>query len=257
MTAPFGPAYAGAYDSLYQDKDYPAECAALEEAFRAYAAAPVRSVLELGCGTGGHGLELAARGYEVVGVDRSEEMLDRARAKAAARGVALTLRHGDLRECDLQRTFDAALMMFAVLGYQLANADVSAALRAARRHLVPGGLLAFDVWYGPAVLTQRPGERLREVPTSTGTIRRAATSTLDLSVQVCTVRYRLWHMERDAVVAEAEEEHRMRFFFSQELRLFLETTGFELVRLGAFPALAEEATEATWNVFVVARAVPR
>lgn len=256
MSEPFGPAYADAYDLLYHDKDYPAECSALEAAFRAHGAGTVRSVLELGCGTGGHGLELAARGYEVVGVDRSAEMLARARAKAAARGVALTLTHGDLRDCDLGRTFDAALMMFAVLGYQLGNADVIAALRAARRHLAPGGLLAFDVWYGPAVLTQRPGERVREVPGPDGMLRRAARSTLDLDAQVCTVHYHLQRVAEGRVVAEADEEHRVRFFFPQELRLLLAAGRFELSRLGAFPEFAAEASEATWNVFVIARAVP-
>ena len=60
--------------------------------------------------------------------------------------------------------FDAALMMFAVLGYQVENDDVLAALRTARRHLEPGGLFIFDVWYGPAVLHQRPSERVKIIP---------------------------------------------------------------------------------------------
>jgi hypothetical protein len=52
-------------------------------------------------------------------------------------------------ECDL-------IEMFAVLGCQLDNSDVVASLGGARRHLRPSGLLFFEVWYGPAVLHQRP-----------------------------------------------------------------------------------------------------
>ena len=71
--------YAQFYDILYQDKDYEAECDFLEQIFDRYAPGPVRTILDLGCGTGGHTLPLARRGYEVVGVDRSEKMLAEAR----------------------------------------------------------------------------------------------------------------------------------------------------------------------------------
>ena len=50
-------------------------------------------------------------------------------------------------------------MMFTVLGYQLEDIDLMAALATVRRHLDPGGLFIFDVWNGPAVLAVRPGER--------------------------------------------------------------------------------------------------
>src|SRR5207244_5704745 len=114
------------------------------------------------CGTGNHALPLAQRGYEVLGVDRSEGMLARFREKAAQLpdGTA-TCVPGDVRSVELGRTFDAVVMLFAVLGYQLGNADVLAALRTARRHLRPGGLFVTDFWYGPAVLSERPAERIK------------------------------------------------------------------------------------------------
>ena len=59
-----------------------------------------------------------------------------------------------------RRHGDATVMMFAVLGYFPGNSDVQAALDSARRHLRPGGLFFCDMWYGPAVLSQRPSERI-------------------------------------------------------------------------------------------------
>ena len=47
----------------------------------------------------------------------------------------------------------------------------------------------------------------------------------------------------------------MRYFFAPELELILAASGFELVRLGAFPNLDDEPTEQTWNVALVARAI--
>jgi SAM-dependent methyltransferase len=247
----FGPDYAGAYDQLYQDKDYSAECDLLERVFGEYARSPVRHVLDLGCGTGGHSGILAERGYSVVGVDRSEDMLHRARE----RGSAARFEVGDLTALDLEETFDAALIMFAVLDYLTRNDDIRAALKGVRRHLRPGGVLFADVWYGPAVLAQRPSERVKVIDTSEGgQIIRVASSELDTRRNVCTVSYHLWRMEARQLVSEVREQHAMRYFFEPELELLLASAGFELVRIGGFPELDEEPSERTWNVAFVARA---
>jgi SAM-dependent methyltransferase len=256
MSAVFGSVYADAYDTLYQDKDYAAECDLIERVFREHGRGPVRSVLDLGCGTGNHAIPLARRGYEVVGVDRSEGMLARARVKAAEAlaGQRVEFRQGDVRDVALGRPFDAAVMMFAVLGYQPANADVRAALRTVRGHLRPGGLFVFDVWYGPAVLRERPSQRIKVIPTADGQILRVASGKIDSLRHLCTVDYLVWHLTREKPVTSTEESHTMRFFFPQELDLFLESESFEPVRLGDFPDYQRDPDDTTWNVLGVARA---
>src|SRR4029079_16423659 len=129
------------------------ECDLIETIVKARHPSATR-VLDLGCGTGAHSIRLARRVWAVTGVDRSRSMLNLAESKARELDEAgpLVFHHADLLTLDLGETFDVVLMMFAVLGYQHANPDVLRALRAARRDLRPGGLLLFDVWYGPAVL---------------------------------------------------------------------------------------------------------
>jgi SAM-dependent methyltransferase len=253
---PFGSNYARCYDALYAEKDYEAECDLIERVLRTYGEGKIASILDLGCGTGNHALPLARRGFEVIGVDRSEFMLEQARSKAASSGPTFhaDFYQADIKSVDVGRRFDAALMMFAVLGYQLANEDVIAALRAARRHLDPGGLFVFDVWYGPAVLFQRPSERVKIIPTSTGKILRVSSSELATNHHACAVRYHVWTFAADRLLSETEEEHTVRYFFPLELKLFLEATGFTLIRLGAFPEFDCEPDETTWNVLAVARA---
>jgi SAM-dependent methyltransferase len=256
MSEVFGPLYADAYDVLYQDKDYQAECDLIQQVFQKYSTRPIRQILDLGSGTGNHTLPLAQQGYEVVGVERSENMLAHARRKAAkqAPGRPVHFQHGDIRNVELGRQFDAALIMFAVLGYQHANADVLAALRTARRHLRQGGLLVFDVWYGPAVLRERPSQRVKVIPTPNGKILRVASGKLDTFRHLCTTDYLLWKWTEGKPVEEATESHTMRYFFPQELGLFLQCEGFALDRLGAFPEFHRDPDETTWNILGAAHA---
>lgn len=253
MSSVFGSDYAGVYDLLYDDKDYGGECDAIT-ALAASHSSGLGSVLDFGCGTGGHAFELAHRGIEVVGVDLSASMIEHARKRAADLAVdpVPTFVLGDLRTIDLGRRFDAALMMFGVLGYQLENDDVLAALRTASRHLAPGGLLFFDVWYGPAVLAERPADRVKTVRSEGCTVVRSSHSKLDTARQVCEVSFDLIVVD-DSGVHEFDECHEMRFFFAKELELALAASGFRLLELRSFANPTLPADESTWNVLVAAR----
>lgn len=255
MNEPFSQIYADTYDLVYQDKDYQAECDLVEGILKSHGDGTIRRILDLGCGTGSHAIPLAERGYEVLGVERSESMIAQARRKLADfSGVKPPVFHqADIRDVNLQQHFDAVLMMFAVLGYQLKNADVISALQVARGHLRPDGLLIFDVWYGPAVLRERPSQRIKVIPIPNGTILRVASGELDIGRHLCTIDYHIWRIESGHGLKETDEKHKMRYFFPMELELFLEYAGLKLIRLGAFPEFDHEPNETTWNIMGVAR----
>ena len=255
MSSTFGSAYSDAYDLLYSDKDYKAECDVVETLFHRYSKIPVSTILDLGCGTGSHAFALSSRGYDVVGIDRSEGMLAVAQQRLSNEKGKVRFQQGDIRTIDPGQQFDAALIMFAVLGYQVENNDVLSALQTARRNLKPGGLLLFDIWYGPAVLRERPSDRVKVIPTKTGKILRVASGGLDVAHHTCDVRFRLWKLVEGQVVTEIEETHRMRYFFPLELSLFLSCSGFHLIRLGAFTDFDRDPDESTWSAMVVAQAV--
>jgi SAM-dependent methyltransferase len=225
----------------------------LEAAIARWHGGSAKSVLDIGCGTGGHALVLAERGHEVVGVDLSPAMLERAREKASAAGQAIEFVEGDARSFDLGRTFDVATFFFAVLGYQQTTDDVRAALASARRHLEPGGLLFLDIWNGPGVVADPPGTRERVFDTPDGPVTRIASSDLDVRRQIATVHYRLECEGREP----EEETHVMRFFFPAELELLMDLEGFELLALSPAASLDGDAGRDDWTALVVARAVRR
>lgn len=254
MTQVFGQVYAPAYDMLYRDKDYDGEIDLLSRVFRQYRTQPVKTILDLGCGTGNHTLRLAAKGYEVVGVDRSPEMLTEADRKAREQRITVQFQEADIRNVSLRKTFDAVLMMFAVLGYQTEEADLKSVLRSTRQHMHPDGLLLFDVWYGPAVLAQGPGERIRTIEQDGSTWVRRSTGRLNEQQHCCRVDFNLRHMQNGRMLEETDECHTMRYFFREEIELFLKDSGFQLLRLGAFPEFDRDPDHTTWNIMAVAAA---
>lgn len=253
--AVFG-AYAGFYDALYADKDYEAECDFLEAVFAECGVGPGASVLDLGCGTGGHVVPLARRGYDVTGVDRSASMVDRAQSKAGEADTLAGFVIADIRALELGRTFDAVISMFAVVSYQLTDADVSSVFSSARRHLATGGVFVFDVWHGPAVLTQRPEVKTKTVAAPGGDeITRTAHPTLDEDARTVEVVYDVVRTSAGVVVEHTSEAHIVRYFFADELRALLSEAGFGDITIGPFGEPDREPTVDDWNISVVARAL--
>ena len=101
------------------------------------------AVLELGCGTGRVALALAADGFEVVGVDSSAAMLDRARVKDA--GARVEWIEGDIRHLDLARRFALVLAPLGVLQHLVTVDEVVATFDVVARHLDPNGVAVIDV----------------------------------------------------------------------------------------------------------------
>jgi len=68
-------------------------------------------IIDIGCGTGRHAIELAKRGYNVTGIDLSESQLARAREKAKEAGVAIDFQKHDARALPFDGEFDLAIML--------------------------------------------------------------------------------------------------------------------------------------------------
>ena len=130
------PRLAAVYDALDPDRsDLDAYLAMVDEF-------GIRSVLDLGCGTGTFALLLAKRGVEVIGVDPAGASLDVARAKPGAELV--TWIHGDASAIPQGLAVDAVTMTANVAQVFLTDADWLSTLSAVRAALRPGGWLMFE-----------------------------------------------------------------------------------------------------------------
>ena len=106
---------------------------------------PRSRVLDLGCGSGRHTLELARRGHRVLGVDPDERALADARAAAKDERLNAHFMKTDPREISYRADFDAVVCLDGAFGRLPSDRDDQRALDAARKALKPGAKLLLDV----------------------------------------------------------------------------------------------------------------
>jgi SAM-dependent methyltransferase len=248
-------AYSQYYDLLYRDKDYAAEVDYVARLIEREKPGS-KSVLDLGCGTGRHDFLLSERGYQVTGVDMSADMLkvaDTERARRLAAGqTAPKFAQGDVRSVRLGERFDVVVSLFHVMSYQSTNQDLLAGLSTLREHVEPGGLVLFDAWYGPTVLTDRPVVRHKRLQNDDIEVLRLAEPVLYPNDNFVDVNYQILIKDRRSErTQELHESHRMRYLFVPETQLMLERVGLRLTRACEFGTDGPLGFD-TWNALFIA-----
>ncbi len=140
---------AAIYDAIYgaQEKDYVLETAQLLGFIRQHKQSSGRRLLDVGCGTGVHLSQLAGQ-FECQGLDRSDEMLALAREKLPN----VPLHWGDMADFDLGERFDVITCLFSAIGYVETLPRLTQTIATFARHLLPGGVVLVEPWFGPGVL---------------------------------------------------------------------------------------------------------
>ena len=140
-------ALARFYDGLNEEVSYAAFADFYEAAFRRAGLSP-SLVLDLGCGTGKMTVELASRGYDMIGIDGSAEMLSLAYARKAelpegARDVLFLMQ--DMRAFELYGTVGAVVSTLDCVNYLTGEGDLDRCFSLVHNYLDPDGMFIFDV----------------------------------------------------------------------------------------------------------------
>jgi SAM-dependent methyltransferase len=107
--------------------------------------APGIDILDIACGTFALDVPLVARGYRVIGRDRSPAMVAQARRALRPSSGQGGVGRGDMRTLDLGRTFDAILCLGTAFNYVVEPAEIRATMRVFKKHLRPRGILILDL----------------------------------------------------------------------------------------------------------------
>lgn len=136
-------ALAPFYAALNGEVDYEGMAEYLSDVFTKHFDGEVADVLDLGCGSGNVTLPLASRGYGMIGVDISEEMLSEAREKDTE-GRVLWLSQ-DMRSFELYGTVEATVCTLDGINHLTSKEDVEKCFSLVHNYLVPGGIFVFDI----------------------------------------------------------------------------------------------------------------
>lgn len=236
-------ALAASYDGLMADGDYRRRAAFLDRRLKK-SAAPVRTVLDLACGTGTIACLLAGRGYEVLASDGSEEMLTQAAAKAAGLARPPLFLLQPMPKLRLAEPVDAVVSTLDSLNYLTRERDLRETFRRVRRWLRPGGPFLFDV-NTPYKLRRMDGELYMDETEDSVCVWRTFFSE---KRQICTYQVDLFRLRPDGAWDRSFEEHRERAWSEEEIRRCLAEAGFASVRLtGDLTERAPRADEDRWQ----------
>ncbi|MEY8389194.1 class I SAM-dependent methyltransferase [Oscillospiraceae bacterium 38-13] len=236
-------ALAASYDGLMNDGAYRRRAAFLERRLKK-SAVPVRTVLDLACGTGTIACLLARRGYEVLAADGSEEMLAQAAAKAGELERPPLFLQQDMTRLRLAEPVDAVVSTLDSLNYLTRERDLLETFRRVRRWLRPGGMFLFDL-NTPYKFRRMDGQLYMDETEESLCVWRTFFSE---KKRICTYQVDLFRLRADGAWARRMEEHRERAWSEEEVRRGLLQAGFASVRLtGDLTDRPPELNEDRWQ----------
>ena len=211
------------YDQLTTDVPYVRWANYLEKQFARHKN-PIRSIVELGCGTGTLAAILAARGYQVTAVDLSPDMLSVAAEKCEELDVQLVCQ--DMSKLALPMQADAVICCLDSLNYVTRPAQVQRTFQRVFRALKPGGLFLFDV-KTPYALESADGQVYIDENEEVYCVWRGE---YDARRRICGYGIDLFALQEDGSWWRDGEYHEEYAYTMEELSAWLGEAGFTRVK---------------------------
>ena len=219
---------AGCYDAFTYDVGYAAWADYIEKHFQRRGL-PGKTVLDLACGTGSLTRELALRGYEMIGVDLSPEMLAEAAEKNRDVGeVPPMFLCQPMEKLDLYGTIDACVCCLDSVNYVTDPKKLQKAFERVHLFLMPGGLFLFDV-NTPEKLEGLDGQVFLDETEEAYCVWRAEYSRRS---KICSYFMDIFQLDPETGQWDRGEElHRERAYTIPELTGYLERAGFRDIQV--------------------------
>ncbi len=246
---------ASVYDSINGDLDYESWADFVEEQFRRFSPRKPELVLDLACGTGAMTIPLARRGYDMIGVDNSVEMLAAARERIAAEGVKkVLLLEQDMTSFELYGTVDAAVCCLDSINHLTERGALNRCFALVRNYLNPHGLFLFDV-NTPYKFKNVYGfnDFILDDP-ETGTVC-CWRNTYDEECALCEFDLSFFIPRGDGTYGRSDALQTERCYTEPQLRRCLKKNGFELCGVWSDYAFTP-FTESDERWYIAARRLP-
>jgi SAM-dependent methyltransferase len=221
--------------------------------FDSFARTQVRVILDMCCGTGRHYIPLTREGYDVTGLDASQNMLNVLKRKAKEAKLKPRVLRKDMRDMDLANEFDAVICMDSAFLYLLKDEDILQALSAFHKALKPGGAAIIDIMNFLSLLGGYKEDIVDTYSRDGVKIERAVKHSVE-DVSAIWNHHEFGVIEDDGETITYRELHRFRMLNYNEMCRFLHEAGFDEIRcFGEFVAREEVKTNSKRLIFVAVR----
>lgn len=238
--------FARHYDSIYSDKDYQSDIAALTTMCGEDLAA--RQVVEIGAGTGNHTVRLARLVRKLVSIEVDPDFAEMAQRKI--RDAAST--NVDFRAVPLEKLptfdFDGAAAFFNVLNY-IAPVHRQSFIEALAARLKPGSWFVTDLWNGELVLRDPPRPETRQKKHGATNVRQEITPTLDAQAGIVRLSYNI-DVAREGSIERFTEELVMHVWRLSDLEYMLKASGFTDIEFRDRRSFPTAANDGSWHVWM-------
>lgn len=245
-------AIARVYDKLNRDIDYKKWADFFEECFERFSELKPQIILDLACGTGRMTRELSARGYDMIGVDGSADMLGEAYS-GGGEGILYLMQ--DMRELELYGTVGATVCCLDSLNYLIEEKDLYKTLALVHNYSDPDALFIFDVNtpYKFENIYADNSYILEDENDEGGAIYCGWQNFYDRESRVCDFYLSVFEEGEKGEYYRDDEHQRERCYTEGEIKDALLATGFEL--LGVYSDLNfKESAESDERWYFVAKA---
>ena len=244
--------HADLYDLFYKNKNYKAEAKFVHGLISDYSSRKTRTILELAGGTGNHSFHLSQYGYMITLTDNSHDMLRVARKKLSV-NTNVEVDYMDMtRFKKFNKQFDTVICLFDSIGYVQTNDNILRVLKNVSTCLKKKGLFIFEYWNAGAMISSFDPVRLKEWRDGGRKVVRRSETKLFYENQLCKVHYTITEYEGDRIKRKIRESQTNRFFLSQEMNLFLSSTGLRPLALFDGFTRRKKITEKSWHTVCVA-----
>ncbi len=240
-------ALAGMYDALMDDVDYNQWADYIHRMLKQHGGfddCTGKRLLDLGCGTGNITIPLAQKGYNVTGVDLSEEMLEMAAEKSEALGLTIDWQQQNLNDLQLidedgrDLQFDAIIATFDVFNHLTEPEDLQMLFHALNPLLADDGVLLFDV-QTPYKLREYLGNNIYTLHRDD--VEYMWENHFDEESQICTMDITFFLKQENGLYRRETMQQEERAYDLELLNMWLKYSDFDV--LGVFGELSDEAVK--------------
>ncbi|WP_066639899.1 class I SAM-dependent DNA methyltransferase [Desulfolucanica intricata] len=223
---------AGIYDYLVQGVDFEGWIDYIEKLLQKFNYKP-RNVADLACGTGNTTFPFARRGYNVIGVDLSPQMINIAQEKAIQQNLDIKFLVQDIRELNLHHKMDLITCFHDGLNYLLNYEDIKLAFKKVYQNLIPDGLFIFDLNSVHWLANTDPETTVIEEEDLTLIWQ----SSYDRANDIWEINLTSFVRKND-LYSKFKEQHREKAYTPYEIELALKEAGLDL--LGSYDSFTFE-----------------